>query len=194
MRLQPTSQVADSEIGDRFSALCEQITTWVDNQTEDTDALEDRFDKIKTVEDLNMDPILGHYLNENHIRLIQDVPDALPMLVQYLIHCCLVQYVLGNEIFFYGLDIRNIGLLKEVEDGMKKLEPARGEQPKGFLRSNADSLRRSDPPTLAHRNPSWSLALRRILPRTHLARSNPRENPLLRHPTHAPGLRGTQVR
>lgn len=126
LRLQPNSQVSDSEIGDQFSNLCQQITSWVDDQTEDTDALEDRFEKIKTVEALNMDPILGLYLNEDHVRLIQDVPDALPMVVQYLIHCCLEQYVLGNGIYFYGLDIRNIGLLKEVEQGMRLLEPARG--------------------------------------------------------------------
>ena len=126
LRLQPSSQVSDSEIGDKYNNLSQQITSWVDDQTEDSEALEERFEKHATKESLGLDPILSMHINELHVKIAQSYPDSIPLLIQYVIHRCLEQYVLGNGIYFYGLDIRNIGLLQEAEQGMKLLEPSRG--------------------------------------------------------------------
>ena len=139
LRMQPSNQIADSEIGDRYSNLAQQITSWVDDQTEDSEALEERFSSVSRG-GLEIDPILNMYIENRHVKLIQDHPDALPLVVQYLIHRCLEQYVMGNGIYFYGLDIRNIGLLQEVEAGMKLLEPRRGKHETLSCQSKSDDI------------------------------------------------------
>ena len=126
LRLQPTSQTSDSEIAERYSNLCQQIAGWVDDQTEDVETLEERFEGLNTTEDLNLDPTLALYTTQDHLKLAQEHPDSVPLLLQYLIHCYLDQYVLGDSIYFYGLDVHNVGLLQQVEQGMKLLEPKRG--------------------------------------------------------------------
>lgn len=126
LRLQPTHQTSDSEISDRYSDLCQQIAGWIDDQTEDAEALEDRFKQLNTSEDLDIDPVMAMYVNREHLKLATAHPDSVPLLLQYVIHSYLGQYVLGNGIYFYGLEIRNAGLLQGIEQGMRLLEPQRG--------------------------------------------------------------------
>lgn len=183
LRLQPPSQMADSEIGDRYSNLCQQITSWVDDQTEDSEALEQRFEKLRTPESLNMDPILNAYLDDNHLSLLHEHSDVVPFVVQYLIHCCLEEYVMGNGIYFYGLDIRNTNLLQEVELGMKLLEPQRGEVFSSLAPESKadDKSRRRYPSTLAFRSSSWSFQVAWLLYRTLTASTDSRQNSVLCH-------------
>ena len=126
LRLQPTSQTSDSEIAERYSNLCQQIASWVDDQTEDVETLEERFRGLSTTDGLNLDPTLALYTTQDHLKLAQEHPDSVPLLLQYLIHRYLSQHVLGESIFFYGLDVRNVGLIQQIEHGMKLLEPRRG--------------------------------------------------------------------
>lgn len=126
LRLQPTSQTSDSEIAERYSNLCQQIAGWVDDQTEDVETLEERFEGLKTTEELNLDPTLALYTTRKHLKLAQEHPDAVPLLLQYLIHCYLGEYVLGDGVSFYGLDIHGVALIQQIEQGMKLLEPKRG--------------------------------------------------------------------
>ena len=127
LRLQPTSQTSDSEIAERYSNLCQQIAGWVDDQTEDVETLEERFEGLTSPDDLNLDPTLALYTTQDHLHLAQQHPDSVPSLLQYLIHCYLSQYIFGDSVYFYGLDVHNVGLFQQVERGMEMLEPKRGE-------------------------------------------------------------------
>ena len=125
LRLQPSSQTSDSEIADRYSNLSQQIAGWVDDQTEDAETLEERFLGLKAVAELGLD-LFAMHMQENHLKLAQEHPDSVPSILQYLIHCYIGQYVLGDAIYFYGLDVRNAGVLQQIEQGMTLLEPQRG--------------------------------------------------------------------
>ena len=127
LRLQPTSQTSDREIADQYTNLCQQIAGWVDDHTEDIDILEERFEGLMTTENLDLDVTLTIHTTQDHLRLAQEHPSSIPLLLQYLIHCYMSQYVLGNSIYFYGLDIHNVGIIQQIEQGMELLEPKRGE-------------------------------------------------------------------
>ena len=126
LRLQPTSQVSDNEISDQFSNLDQQIAGWIDDKTEDSPVLEEKIGSIKMVDDLP--ELLRMFATSDHLRVAKKYPDSQPMLLRYLIHCYLQTFVLGSNIYLFGLDARNIALLRGVEEGMKQLEPRRGIQ------------------------------------------------------------------
>ena len=128
MRLQPTSQTSDSEIAEQYSNLCQQIAGWVDDQTEDVEVLEERFNGVKSVEDLDLDPVLTQYTTDEHLKLAQENPNSIPLMLQHLIHCYMNHFVLGSSIYFFGLDAHNVGLIQLIEKGMKLLEPKRGKR------------------------------------------------------------------
>ena len=104
LRLQPTSQTSDSEIAEQYSNLCQQIAGWVDDQTEDVEVLEERFDGLNTVEELNLDPILAQYTTNDHLQLAQEYPNSIPLVLQHLIHCYIRHFILGKNVYFFGLD------------------------------------------------------------------------------------------
>ena len=124
LRLQPTSQVSDNEIGDQFSNLDQQIAGWVDDQTEDSTVLEEKIGGFKTVDDLP--ELLRMFATSDHLRLAKKYPDSQPLLLRYLIHCYLQTFILSSDVYLFGLDARNITLLQGMEQGMKQLEPRRG--------------------------------------------------------------------
>ena len=124
LRLQPTSQVSDSEISEHFSNLDQQIAGWVDDNTEESTVLEERIAGIKTVDDLP--ELLRMFSTSDHLRLVKRYPDSQPMLLRYFIHCYLQTFILSSDVFLFGLDERNIKLLQGIEEGMKQLEPRRG--------------------------------------------------------------------
>ena len=124
LRLQPTSQVSENEISDKYANLDQQISGWVDDRTEDAQVLEEQIDKIKSVDDLPQ--LFKQYMSSDRLKLAKKFPESQPLLLRYLIHCCLGTFVLGNDIYLFGLDSRNIALLQGIEVGMKSLEPRRG--------------------------------------------------------------------
>ena len=124
LRLQPTSQVSENEISDQYSNLDQQISGWIDDRTEDAQVLEEQIDKIKSVDDLPQ--LFQKYMSSDRLKLAKKFPESQPLLLRYLIHCCLGTFVLGNDIFLFGLDPRNIALLQGIEKGMRSLEPRRG--------------------------------------------------------------------
>ena len=135
LRLQPTSQVSENEISDQYANLDQQISGWVDDRTEDAQVLEEQIDKIKSVDDLPQ--LFQKYMSSDRLKLAKKFPESQPLLLRYLIHCCLGTFVLGNDIYFFGLDARHIALLQGIEVGMKSLEPRRG---KCFLNSAIEIL------------------------------------------------------
>ena len=124
LRLQPTSQVSDNEIAEAYSNLDQQITAWVDDKTEDSDILEDQFDRLSSPEDLP--DLFRGYVTSSHLRMARKYPGSQPTLLRYLIHCYLNTFVLGSDIYLFGLDPRTIALFQGLEEGMKLLEPRRG--------------------------------------------------------------------
>ncbi len=127
LRLQPTSQVSENEISDLYANLDQQVSGWVDDRTEDAQLLEEQIDKIKSVDDLPQ--LFKQYMSSDRLKLAKKFPESQPLVLRYLIHCCLGTFVLGNDIYFFGLDSRNIALLQGIEVGMKSLEPRRGKYP-----------------------------------------------------------------
>ncbi len=124
LRLQPTSQISDNEISDQYSNLDQQISGWVDDKTEDSQILEDQIDKIKTAEDLP--DLLREYLSNDYLKMAKKYPDSQPILIRHLIYRFLGSFVFDDDIYLFGLDSRNIALLKGLEEGMALLEPRRG--------------------------------------------------------------------
>lgn len=124
LRLQPPSSVPGSEISDQYSSLIQQISKWVDDETEDTTATEERFDILKKNGDLPES--LQPYLSDEHIRLGKKSENAQLYILRYIIHCYLENHILGNDIYFFGLDPRNTALFEGVERGMHTVEPPRG--------------------------------------------------------------------
>lgn len=131
LRLQPTSQVSDNEISERFSNLDQQIAGWVDDKTEDSTMLEAKFGSIKTVDDLP--ELLRMFATPDHLRVARKYPNSQPLLLRYFIHCYLQTFILSSDVYLFGLDGRNIALVQGVEQGMKQLEPRRGKSPLPFL-------------------------------------------------------------
>lgn len=124
LRLQPANEASHSEIAEKYSDLCQQVAGWVDDQTEDPQILEDNFEKLKTMEDVP--EAIRSYLDDRQFKIGRRYPESLPMLLQNLIHCYLGKHILGNSIYLFGLEERDVALVQGVEQGMTFLEPQRG--------------------------------------------------------------------
>ena len=124
LRLQPTSQVSDNEISEQFSNIDQQIAGWIDDRTEDSTLLEDRIGGLKTVDDLP--ELLRMFATSDHLRLAKKYPNSQPLLLRYFMHCYLETFILSHEVYLFGLDSHHITLLQGMEEGMKQLEPRRG--------------------------------------------------------------------
>ena len=146
LRLQPPSQVSDSEISDQYSDLCQQIASWVDDRTEDPDVLEEYFDKLQSISDLPQDFRLD--VNNRQFKFAKQCPECLPLLLQYLVHCRLLEITLGPSIFLFALDELNVSLLQGIEEGMTGLEPKRGNPCPPLLSMQLILSRRSYAPAL----------------------------------------------
>lgn len=125
LRLQPPSQMSDSELSEQYLSLHQHISRWVDDQTEDSQLLEQRFEDLSiTKEDLP--ELLRKSLSNEHLRLGKKQPSSLPPILRYIIHYHLDQHIFREDIYLFGLDDHNTRLLRGIELGMKKLEPPRG--------------------------------------------------------------------
>lgn len=124
LRLQPPSQTPDSELAEQYSSLAQQISRWVDDETEDSQATEARFDDLTNNEDLPES--LQPYLTDEHIRLGKKHPNAQPYILRYIIHCYLESCILGDDVNLFGLDSRTVALFEGIEQGMHELEAPRG--------------------------------------------------------------------
>lgn len=125
LRLQPPSQISDSELSEQYSSLHQQISKWVDDETEDSQLLEQRFEDLSTVKE-DLPELLRKCLNNEHLRLGKKHPTSLPLILRYIIHYHLDQHIFREDIQLFGLDDHIAGILRSIELGMKKLEPPRG--------------------------------------------------------------------
>lgn len=125
LRLQPPSQISDSELSEQYMNLHQQISKWVDDETEDSQLLEQRFENLSTS---NEEPpeLLRRCLTGDHFRLGKKYPQSQPLILRYIIQCHLDQHVFRDDILLFGLDSKYTDLLRGIEHGMRDLEPQRG--------------------------------------------------------------------
>ena len=124
LRLQPPSQIPDSELAEQYSSLAQHISRWIDDETEDSQGMETCFETLSKAEDLPKS--LKPYLTDEHIRLGKKSPNAQPFIIRFVVHRYLEHHIFGNDVYLFGLDPRSIGLFEGIEQGMQSLEPPRG--------------------------------------------------------------------
>ena len=127
LRLQPPSQIPDSELAEQYSSLTQHISRWVDDETEDSQGMETCFEGLSKADDLP-EP-LKPYLTDEHIRLGKKSPNAQPFIIRFVVHRYLENFIFGNDVYLFGLDSRSIELFAGIERGMHELEPPRGKPP-----------------------------------------------------------------
>ena len=127
LRLQPRGAVADSEVSSMYQDLCQQISTWVDDQTEDIDILEANFANLSSVDDLP-ELLRGEEggIDKRRLGLAKKHPECLPLLMQAVVHAVIGREVLDPAIFLFGLHDEHVDLLRGIEEGMAELKPKRG--------------------------------------------------------------------
>lgn len=125
LRLQPPSQISDSELSEQYMNLHQQISKWVDDETEDSQLLEQRFENLSTS---NEEPpeLLRKCLTNDHFRLGKKYPQSQPLILRYIIQYHLDQHVFRDDILLFGLDSQYTSFLRGIEHGMRELEPQRG--------------------------------------------------------------------
>lgn len=124
LRLQPPSQVPDSEVSDLYASLAQHISRWADDATEEEDLVATRFEDLLKADEVP--GLLGKYLNRDHLKLAKKYPDSQPHIIQLIIHRYIEDTILNPDLYVFGLDAQNITLMKEIERGMENLEPPRG--------------------------------------------------------------------
>ncbi|MCJ1263738.1 hypothetical protein MMC22_003608 [Lobaria immixta] len=123
LRLQPPSQMSDSELSEQYSNLHQQISKWVDDETEDSQFLEQRFENLSAS---NEPPeLLRKCLTMDHFRLGKKYPQSQPLILRYIIQYYLDQHVFRDDILMFGLDSQFTAFLRGTEQGMRELEPRR---------------------------------------------------------------------
>lgn len=125
LRLQPPSQISDSEVSEQYLNLHQQISRWVDDETEDSQLLEQRFESL-SMNNKDFPESLRKYLESDHLRIAKKYPNAQLYVLRRIIQRYLDDCILSDEIHLFGLDPNMIDLLKGMEQGMRRLEPRRG--------------------------------------------------------------------
>lgn len=126
LRLQPPSQMSDSELSEQYSNLHQQISRWVDDRTEDSQQLEERFEVLSST--IENSPELRKYVQNDHLQLAAKYPNSQPLLLRHIIHSSLDACIFRDDISLFGLDTGTTRFLQGVEQGMTLLEPLRGTQ------------------------------------------------------------------
>ncbi|MCJ1467089.1 hypothetical protein MMC07_005711 [Pseudocyphellaria aurata] len=124
LRLQPPGQISDSRLSEEYLSLHQQISKWVDDETEDSLCLEQRFENLSTSNE-EIPELLRKCLSGDLFRLGKKYPQCQPLIIRYMIHCYLEQHVFRDDILLFGLDSNFTSFLRGVEQGMRKLEPHR---------------------------------------------------------------------
>lgn len=126
--LQPPNQVADTQIGAEWEALCSSITTWIDDQSGGIGDLRCRLIELKGKE---LSKSFDEYWGEDR-QLIANAysktSNILDELLRYNIHCLLEDRVFDDRVYMVGLRSSDAELLHVIEQNLGKLEPQRGKK------------------------------------------------------------------
>lgn len=125
LRMQPPSQISDTEVSEHYSALHQHIARWVDDETEESHPLEQRFEALPIHGD-ELPEMLRKHLHNDSLKLAKKYPTAQPLVLRHLITSFLDAHVLRGDMDLFGLDAGAAAVIRGVEHGMKLLEPKRG--------------------------------------------------------------------
>lgn len=149
LRLQPPSQMSDTEVSEHYSILHQHIARWVDDETEEPQLLEHRFDALPMNKDDLPERLRECLANEN-LRLAKKHPNAQPLVLRQLIYSFLGAHILREDVELFGLGSDAAEVIRGVEHGMKLLEPKRG-TPRTVISSAQDSC------LIYYQYDSWSV-------------------------------------
>ncbi|KAI4197328.1 MAG: hypothetical protein LQ350_005997 [Teloschistes chrysophthalmus] len=123
LRLQPPSQIPDSKIVDEYANVYQQIASWVDDEAEDSSAMETQLENMLT--DKDAPQLLKTCLDSDILRATRKHSDAEPLILRYVIQTHLHQRILADDLYLFGLDDHSITLLRTIAHSMEDLEPKR---------------------------------------------------------------------
>ena len=125
LRMQPPGQISDTEVSEQYSVLHQQIARWVDDETEDSVLLEQRFEAL-SVDSGEIPEMLRKYLKNDVVQLGKKYPNSQPLVLRHLIDVFLDAQIVRRDVDLFGLDASAAAVIRGVEHGMKLLEPKRG--------------------------------------------------------------------
>lgn len=125
LRMQPPGQISDTEVSEHYSVLHQQIARWVDDETEESHLLEQRFETLPVDGD-EIPEMLQKYLKNDVLQLGKKHPNSQPLVLRHLIVLFLDTQILRRDVDLFGLDASAAAVIRGIEHGMKLLEPKRG--------------------------------------------------------------------
>lgn len=125
LRMQPPGQISDAEVSEHYSVLHQQIARWVDDETEDSHPLEQRFEALP-VDSGEIPELLRKYLKNDVLQLGKKYQNSQPLVLRHLIVLFLDTQILRRDVDLFGLDATTAAVIRGVEHSMKFLEPKRG--------------------------------------------------------------------
>ncbi|KAI4181015.1 MAG: hypothetical protein L6R41_006862 [Letrouitia leprolyta] len=124
LRLQPPSQIPDSKIAEEYANLHQQIASWVDDEAEDSQAMETQLANL--LADKDAPELLKSILDNDIIKATRKYPEAEPLILRYVIQMHIHRTILADDIYLFGLDEHNETILRSIAHAMEDLEPKRG--------------------------------------------------------------------
>ncbi len=134
-RLQPLSQISDSEIVNEFEAINDNIIKWVDARI---DTVEEVSPHISDVELFQTDP------KSTAAEFMQQFPNVGDFYTRSLIHRHLIDLIFLKSFNLFGLSRNETILLKKIGNSMRELQPKRGTLFPSSLWINLMCFRSSD--------------------------------------------------
>lgn len=117
-RLQPRTQVSDTEISQEFEELCLHIISWIDKEIEIS---EKKRSQVRFVH------MFSAGRDPNGTQLLRDHPEAGEYLVRYMIHHLLLTDVFAEKVYLFGLSKDVKAALQTAEEAMAYQSPGKGE-------------------------------------------------------------------
>ncbi|MCJ1404054.1 hypothetical protein MMC11_007278 [Xylographa trunciseda] len=120
--LQPSNQISDSEIADKFEHLSQQISQWSDETFKDIDWMQQRLED--RLVDHTYFPIAKSVDPESD-EMLKHIPSAAEFFMHHVIFQHLQQTVFDEENYLFGLHPGIGAIFRLIENRMRLLEPKR---------------------------------------------------------------------
>lgn len=116
-RLQPKTQLSDSDVLKAFESICQEVVNWIDEEI-------DAFETAKS--NSRPEQIFSANAESAFAQFLRRYPERGEYLVQYTIHLCLYEHLFGPNIYLFGLPSGASSFLQQTEQSMMKLNSVRG--------------------------------------------------------------------
>ena len=121
--MQPVEGMADTQLRDNYTQVCNGVEYWVENHFSEVDSL---ILRISVAEDTEPTNIAKVHLMPEDAEVVQQNPDIELAMLQSLISRHLFSNLLAPQRIFPGLDENAEFWLSEIFEGMRLLKPAKG--------------------------------------------------------------------